>query len=507
MQAKGKRSVAPPDNTIRDISRDDADFCISLMTVPAKAQPAPASNAEALPFIIWKPSTSLPPDTAMSRQPMITRQEETSHESLGGSLCQIQENIPVNKGELPMTTIVAIVTPACRTPKKSITCARAIPKEAMMTCLGYILVPGENQTPLVVIPKMKARHKAPTTSRMAPIVRGEADGGKNEAIVPLAPHNVPARSTWMAPDADWFMCWRIETLGNPVKQYQKALAVIILGSLVLFLVNISLKRRNRTLEESRQEEGKVPHLNFLRFFQRIAVPLAFLALLVIATEMVSFVEKIQKTVKIGFSIVMTIIRSLNKSLELAFSQYFERDWASRGRKKNLRPLTALFKFILWTVGIIFLLSDLGLDVSTAIAGLGVGGIAAAIAAQSIKRMLRRRVVFNVRTTYETPAGRVEKIPSPIKDTIASVQTIEGFICDRSHLNAFEEYSLNFETVYYVPKNNYAIFMDIRQEIYFKLFRAFRDKGIKLAYPTQLLYTKGGPTDSSTTETVPSQGAK
>ncbi|MDD4573650.1 MAG: mechanosensitive ion channel [Sphaerochaeta sp.] len=165
-------------------------------------------------------------------------------------------------------------------------------------------------------------------------------------------------------------------------EYLRPLLVIVIGTLALLFVNIFLKRRTSTLEGKKQQGVRMPHLNFLRFFQRIAVPLTFLGLLTIATEMISFNEKIQNIVKTGLSIVMTIIiRSLNKSLELAFSRYFEYEGTDDTREKNLRPLISLFKFILWTLGIIFLLANLGLDVSTAIAGLGVGGIAVAIAAK------------------------------------------------------------------------------------------------------------------------------
>jgi len=356
-------------------------------------------------------------------------------------------------------------------------------------------------------------------------------------------------------------------------EYLKAALVIVIGSLILLIVNIILKRRVKNLEEKKQGGGKAPHLNFLRFFQRIAVPLAFLALLTIATNMVSFNEKIQETVKIGLSIIMTfiVVRALSKTLDLAFVRYFELEWTDRSREKHLKPLLSLVKVLFWVVGIIFLLANLGLDVTTAIAGLGVGGIAVAIAAQGIlgdlfsylviffdkpfelgdfivfgdklgvverigiksirirvlsgelliiansdltsarihnyKQMLHRRVVFTISVAYETPADTLEKIPSIIKDIITSTQTIEGVRFDRSHFNAFGAYSLNFETVYYVPTNDYTIYMDTQQEIYYKLFRAFKEEEISFAYPTQLLYMHGETTNAVTTEVVPTQTTK
>ncbi|NCB01118.1 MAG: mechanosensitive ion channel family protein, partial [Spirochaetia bacterium] len=264
-------------------------------------------------------------------------------------------------------------------------------------------------------------------------------------------------------------------------------------------------------------------------------------------------------------ITFIIVRSLNKSMDLVFSRYFEHDWANQRSEKNLKPLLSLLKFILWIVGIIFLMGNLGLDVSTAIAGLGVGGIAVAIAAQGIlgdlfsylviffdkpfelgdfivfgdksgvverigiksirirvlsgelliiansdltstrihnyKQMVRRRVVFTIGVIYETTAEKLEKIPSIIKDIITTVEAIEGVVFDRSHFFAFGDYSLKFETVYYVPTNDYNIYMNTQQEIYYKLFKAFENEGITFAYPTQMVYTKK---EATTTEVVPAK---
>lgn len=351
-------------------------------------------------------------------------------------------------------------------------------------------------------------------------------------------------------------------------EYIKALLVIIIGSLVLLFANTALKKKVKNLESQKKDGVKHPKLNFLRFFQRIAVPLAFLALLTVAVRMVSFNEQIQNAVKVTFSIIMTIIivRSLNKSLELAFNRYFDHDWTSNEREKSLKPLLSLFKFVIWTVGVIFLLANLGLDVSTAIAGLGVGGIAVAIAAQGIlgdlfsylviffdkpfelgdfiifadksgvverigiksirirmlsgelliiansdltaarvhnyKQMIRRRVLFTTQVIYETSSEKLKKIPSIIEEIILNVETIEGVEFDRSHFKGFGAYSLDFETVYYVPTNNYLTYMDVQQEIFFKLFKRFEEEKIGFAYPTQMLYTKSKEAPALVTNLVP-----
>lgn len=353
-----------------------------------------------------------------------------------------------------------------------------------------------------------------------------------------------------------FMTTLQELFGEHGPDYLKA-AGLVTGALVVLLVaNGLLKKHIKRIENQsieRSEAGVKRSLPVLRFFQRIAIPMTFLGILHIAVNMVSFDERIQATVQAVFAIVMTIIivRSINKGIELSFARYFEKEWANHEQEKNLKPLLSLLKFLLWIIGFIFLLANLGFDVTTALAGLGVGGIAVAIAAQGIlgdlfsyfviyldkpfelgdfivfgdksgvverigikssririlsgeilvisnsdltsarihnyKQMKQRRVVFSIGVTYETDQTYIEEIPSIIRGVIESVGIIEGVFCDRSHFQAFGPYALLFETVYYVPSPDYRVYMDVQQEIYRNIFRIFHEKGIDFAYPTQKVF--------------------
>ena len=108
-------------------------------------------------------------------------------------------------------------------------------------------------------------------------------------------------------------------------EYIKALLVIIIGSLVLLFANIALKTKVKNLESQKKNGVKHPKLNFLRFFQRIAVPLAFLALLTVAVRMVSFNEQIQNAVKVTFNYNDNYYCTLFKQIfRVAFNRYFDR---------------------------------------------------------------------------------------------------------------------------------------------------------------------------------------
>lgn len=215
---------------------------------------------------------------------------------------------------------------------------------------------------------------------------------------------------------------------------------------------------------------------------------------------------------------------------------------------TLAAITVLTKVILWAVVLLLALDNVGVDITALIAGLGVGGIAVALAAQNVlvdlfasmaivfdkpfvlgdfivigdmsgtvehiglkttrvrslsgeqlvfsnakllgsdirnyKRMAERRIVFTLGLVYQTTAEQLEAIPAMIKEV---VQSHENARFDRSHFKTFAASSLDVETVYYVLVPDYSTYMDIQQSINLAVLRRFADAGLDFAYPTQTLY--------------------
>ena len=203
--------------------------------------------------------------------------------------------------------------------------------------------------------------------------------------------------------------------------------------------------------------------------------------------------------------------------------------------------------LIWSLVLLLTLDNLGIDITALVAGLGIGGIAVALAVQNILgdlfaslsitldrpfvvgdflivgeflgsveyigikstrlrslsgeqiimpnadllgsrvrnygRMAERRVVFGTSVTYETPIELVEKIPGLIKQ-IVEAQGVTRF--DRSHFAKHAAASLDFETVYYVLSSDYNTYMDIQQAINVRLHRELASLGVEFAYPTQRL---------------------
>ncbi|MHC4608012.1 MAG: mechanosensitive ion channel family protein [Planctomycetota bacterium] len=208
------------------------------------------------------------------------------------------------------------------------------------------------------------------------------------------------------------------------------------------------------------------------------------------------------------------------------------------------------KLVIWSLVLLLSLDNLGVDVTALIAGLGVGGIAVALAVQNIlgdlfasisialdkpfeigdfiivgdfmgtveyiglkttrlkslsgeqivmgngdllgsrirnfKRMQERRIVFGLGVTYQTPIGKLEAIPGMVK---AIIEEQEETRADRCHFKGFGAFSLDFEFVFYVTKPDYALYMDRQQAINLAIMRKFAEEGIEFAYPTQTLFVE------------------
>jgi small-conductance mechanosensitive channel len=215
-------------------------------------------------------------------------------------------------------------------------------------------------------------------------------------------------------------------------------------------------------------------------------------------------------------------------------------------------LTFLGKLILWSLVLLLALENLGIDVTSLITGLGVGGIAVALAAQKVlgdlfaslsimfdkpfvvgdfiivdalmgtveriglkttrvtslsgeqlifsnndllasriknyKRMRERRIVFSIGVTYQTPAEKLRLIPQIIKELI---DADENARLDRSHFASYGDSSLNFETVYNVTAPDYNLYMDVQQRINLGLYERFEKEGIEFAYPTRTIFIEKG----------------
>ncbi|TWI67489.1 small-conductance mechanosensitive channel [Pseudoduganella lurida] len=234
-----------------------------------------------------------------------------------------------------------------------------------------------------------------------------------------------------------------------------------------------------------------------------------------------------------------------------------RGWIDFYRKKrgatdvasttSTAALTFVVRAALWLIIVLMILDNFGVNVTTLVASLGIGGIAVALAVQNIlgdlfssvsilldkpfvvgdsitvdklagtveyvglkttrirslngeqivfsnsdllksrihnnKRMQTRRIVFAVGITYDVTEQQLRAIPDMLKEIVSSQEQVRF---DRAHFKSYGPSSLDFEVVYTMLTADYGVFMDVQQAINMELFCRFAREKIDFAYPTQTI---------------------
>ncbi len=108
----------------------------------------------------------------------------------------------------------------------------------------------------------------------------------------------------------------------------------------------------------------------------------------------------------------------------------------------------------------------------------------AASVRNFRKLKRRRIVFTVKVVYDTPIEKLKKIPEIITKII---KESELATLDRVHFKQFGDFSLDFEVVYYIKTGEYTKYMDTQQEINYRILEEFKKEGISMAYPTQKIF--------------------
>ena len=241
------------------------------------------------------------------------------------------------------------------------------------------------------------------------------------------------------------------------------------------------------------------------------------------------------------------VAGLAKLLGLRREQQFEKD---PGAVAAIDVMGFVLRVSVWAIVLLLALDNLGVNITALVAGLGVGGIAVALAVQNILgdlfaslsivldkpfavgdfliiddylgsvekvglkttrmrslsgeqiifsntdllnsrvrnygRMFERRVVFSVGVTYQTPPDKLRRMPDIIREAVERQDNVRF---DRAHFQKYGDFALVFETVYYVLSPDFNMYMDVQQEINLLIYERFVDEGIEFAYPTQTLFVE------------------
>lgn len=347
-----------------------------------------------------------------------------------------------------------------------------------------------------------------------------------------------------------------DILNNTIKDYLLAIATFLIALLVIRVIKSVVMGRVR--KWSRHTATDLDD-RLIRIVERPTLLLLWTGAFYVAVGNLSLHPILQQSIDVVCVAAGTVlvIQLLGSLVEYGARLYLLRRGEDPAMEQTVNAIVPAVKVVVWVIGIIFFLDNLGFDISAMVAGLGIGGVAIALASQGIlgdmfsyvsilldrpfelgdfiivgdlvgtvehiglkttrlrsltgeelviantditasriqnyKRMERRRIVFNLGVTYETTASQMKQIPSIIQEIIESIDSVTF---DRAHFASYGDFSLNYEAVYYVETNDYAVYMDAQQSIYLAIKEAFELRAIEFAYPTQTLYVDGLAADSS-----------
>ncbi len=335
--------------------------------------------------------------------------------------------------------------------------------------------------------------------------------------------------------------------GNTVKAYGIALLNIGVGVAIAHLLKLIIlgrlkrwaKRTTTTLDDQ-----------LIRLIERPALWLLYLGSCYISLQSLELSDMLSQLLEVAGVIIATLLllQLVGSAAEYSLRIYGFIHRNQPNLRQSLNALIPAVRVVLWAIGIVFVLDNLGFDISAVVTGLGIGGVAIALASQGIlqdlfsyfsilldrpfeigdfivvdnlagtveqvgikttrlksldgeqlilantdligsriqnfQRMAQRRIEFTLGVTYETSLAQLEQIPDIIRHT---VEAIPQTTFDRAHFASFGDFSLNYEIVYLVETNDYTIYRDVQQKINLAIKEQFDRMGIEFAYPTQVVY--------------------
>ena len=353
--------------------------------------------------------------------------------------------------------------------------------------------------------------------------------------------------------------WEKILWGNTIRDWVIAIIIIAVSIFLLRIVKTIVlvqlkkwsKKTNTTIDDF-----------LLVSIEKSVLPFFYLLSVYLGLSYLSVGEKGQNILRIAFLVAASffVIRLITSVISYLVENFTRSQQDAETKRKQARGIVVIVNIIVWIIGIVFLIDNLGYDITTLVAGLGIGGIAIALAAQAVlgdlfsyfviffdkpfeigdfiiigdkmgtvdyvgikttriralsgeqlvvsntdltnsrvqnyKRMEKRRVVFSIGVLYETTADKLKKIPGIIKSKIELQPDLQF---DRAHFFAFGDFSLNFEIVYYIPSADYNLYMDRQQAINLAIFEEFQKEKIEFAYPTQKIFIDKTFKDTNSTK--------
>lgn len=343
-----------------------------------------------------------------------------------------------------------------------------------------------------------------------------------------------------------------QLLGNVGQQWLLSIAVFV-GLVIVFKIfsSIVISRLKKISERTKTDIDDF----LISLINNVKPPFYFFVALYAATQLLELNDLIGRIIFGLFlvTVVYQAITILQRVIDYGIQKILIS--SDRGEDQDKEGVVKLIgqmtKAVLWIVGALMLFSNFGIDVTSLIAGLGIGGVAIALALQNVLGDLFASFSIFLDKPFKvgdyisispTEKGTVEKVgikttrvrtlqgqqlvisnkkltdssvenfrrmdkrrstftfgvlyETPLEKVKAIpvmiteiIEKVENANLNRVHFKTFGASSLDFEIVFTMQVSGYSEYMDAQQEINFEIMEKFKKEGIEFAYPTQTLFVK------------------
>ncbi|MGM5482189.1 MAG: mechanosensitive ion channel family protein [Nanobdellota archaeon] len=335
---------------------------------------------------------------------------------------------------------------------------------------------------------------------------------------------------------------------NTLNNYLIALAVFI--GIIAFLKIFELYIIHKIKKIAKKTKTKIDDMG-IEFIEQLGWPFNSVVSLFIISKTLTLPEFVEKALfyLLWFILTFYLVRGMFKGIDVFVKEQIKikKKTEYGGSVQLIRVIGTIGKIFLVIIAVLLLLSNFGINISSLLAGVGIGGIAIAFALQNIlsdlfssfsiyfdkpfvegdfivigndlgtvkriglkstriqtlqgqelivsnneltstrinnyKKLEERRVVFTIGVVYSTPVKKLEKIPGIIKEIIGNTQKARF---DRANFKSYGDFSLVYEIVYYAETADYNEYMDINEKINLGIAKEFEKEKIEFAFPTQTI---------------------
>lgn len=358
--------------------------------------------------------------------------------------------------------------------------------------------------------------------------------------------------------------------GNSVQQYLYAAAMVLAIFAVVRVLRMLIKRRVRKIAAQTQTPLDDLVLELLSHTRRLVITVLALCA---GVSMLHLPEQLQHFLPVLATAVLLVQVGLWGTTAVGFVVDRNRRSKVTAGEHDTMPtfsvIGLLGRGLVWAVVALLLLDNFGVDVTALVTGLGIGGVAVALAVQKILSDLFASVSivldkpFQVGDFISLDGGFVGTVQSiGLKSTrvtslsgeqlvlsnsdlvnarlrnfkqmrerriqftfgvvyetpAAEVEAIPGLVreaieaqekvrFDRTHFKEYGDSALVFEVVYVVTEPDYNLYMDVHQAINLGIMHRFQARGIEMAFPTRTLYVRTPQAVAGESRAAPGDGQR